>query len=55
MEELLRDMREHAYWKRRRDELVAEALAAGMPVERIATTMDVAKSVVRRIKKARAT
>jgi hypothetical protein len=49
-EALLRDMREYAYWKRRRDELVREALAASMPIERIAAVMDISKSAIRRIR-----
>lgn len=37
-------------WKESRDPLVQEALKAGMPAERIAEEMGIAKSVVHRIK-----
>ena len=43
-------LREHAYWKGRRDELIRRALAAGYPVERIAAMMDIAQSVIRRVR-----
>lgn len=49
--DLHRDMREFSYWKSRRDELINAALDAGVPVEVIVAEMNVASSVVYRIKK----
>jgi len=53
IERLETDMREYAYWKARRDELIRSGLAAKMTIEQIAATMTVALSVVRRVKTGR--
>jgi transposase-like protein len=50
LDRLIREMQEFAYWKERRDLLIQEALTAGMPVERIAAEMGIARSVIRRVK-----
>lgn len=50
VEQIEEDMREYAYWKGRRDDLVKRGLAAGMSIERISAVMDMAQSAVRRIR-----
>lgn len=44
------DMRDFAYWKSRRDDLIRRGLAAGMSIERVSAVMDVAQSAVRRVR-----
>lgn len=50
MVSLEQELREFAWWKNRRDELIRRALAAGMPVERLAAAMDVSESAIRRVR-----
>ena len=44
-------MREHAYWKGRRDELVLEGLSRGMSARKIAVEMGIDRRTVYDIKK----
>ena len=50
VEQLEEDMREFAFWKDRRDELIRRGLAAGMSIERVSAVMGVAQSAVRRVR-----
>ena len=48
---LLGKMREHAYWKGRRDELVLEGLSRGMSARKIAVEMGIDRRTVYDINK----
>lgn len=50
-QELFKEMREHAYWKNRRNDLVLEGFKRGMSVHKIAEEMDLNPATVRGIKK----
>lgn len=44
-------MREYAEWKGKRDEIIRQGLAAGMPVWRIANEMKIDRKIVSKIKR----
>lgn len=43
----VREMREYAFWAGRRDELIKEALALDISLNRISETMNISKTTIR--------